>query len=157
MRGYRGRTVPFFLLLTLSVAGCGSSDPGSIVQPDPEVEAFVGAWTALEFTVTSVDDPEISFDITDGGSFDIIVQPSGMYTAIIEFPDLVNPVVEIGQLSSVGNSITLRPQGGSAATSSYRFEDPDLLILDGPTEFDFNRDDELDAAEAHIVLERVEG
>lgn len=157
MRMYRSGT-PSRWIVALAVlfgTGCGSSSSGPVVEPDPAVEPFVGDWTAAEFTVTSSADATQTFDVTDGGSFTINVQPSGFYTAIVDFPDLAVPVVESGQLSAVGNSITLRPQGGVAATSSYQFEGPDRLILDGPTEFDFNRDGTLDPANAHIVLERT--
>lgn len=158
MRGYWFCSLsrPLLVAAALLATGCGGSGSTAIEEPtDPAVEPFVGDWTATEFRVTSVANPEESFDVTEGGSFAINVQPSGTYTAIIEFPDLLNPVVEIGQLSAVGNSVTLRPQGGAAATSSYAFEGADTLILDGPTEFDFNRDGERDAAEAHIVLVRA--
>jgi hypothetical protein len=160
MRGYGLAQLSRLLLLlaaALPASGCGGPSPSAVVEPDPAVAPFVGDWNATEFTVTSVQDSTVFFDVTEGGAFTINVQPSGAYTAIIEFPDLANPVVEIGQLSVVGSSVTLRPQGGAAATSSYTFEGADRLILDGPTEFDFNRDGDLDGAEAHIVLERAGG
>jgi len=159
MRGYGFAPLsrPLLVAVALLATGCGGSSPTAIVEPDPAVAPFVGDWEATEFTVTSVQNSEVFFDVTDGGSFTINVQPSGTYTAIIDFPNLVTPVIEIGQLSAVGNSVTLRPQGGPAATSSYTFEGVDRLILDGPTEFDFNEDGDLDDAEAHIVLERADG
>lgn len=159
MRGHGFDPLTRFLLVAgaLLAAGCGDSSPTALTEPVPAVEPFVGEWHAVEFTVASVQDSTVSFDVTEGGAFSINVQPSGLYTAIVEFPDLPDPVVEIGQLSAVANSVTLRPQGGPAATSSYNFEGADRLILDGPTEFDFNADGELEAAEAHIVLERATG
>lgn len=159
MRGYGFVTLSRSLLVAVALlaAACGGSGPAAIEEPDPAVAPFVGDWEATEFTVTSVQNSAVFFDVTDGGSFTINIQPSGTYTAIIDFPNLVTPVVEIGQLSAVGNSVTLRPQGGPAATSSYTFEGADRLILDGPTEFDFNEDGDLDDAEAHIVLERADG
>jgi hypothetical protein len=155
MRPNQIAIIPSLWFLASLLVACGSSDPVATTQPDPAVEPFVGEWHALEFKVTSAQDADVWFDVVDGGSFTLVVQPSGMYTAIVEFPSLSDPVVEVGQMSSVGSSITLRPQGGPAATSSYQFDGPDLLILDGPTEFDFNDDGELDPAQAHIVLERA--
>ena len=143
-------------LAVLLGAGCGSSSSGPDAQPDPAIAPFVGDWTATEFRVTSSADPDQWFDVTDGGAFSINVQPSGLYTAIVDFPDFP-PVVEIGQLSAVGTSITLRPQGGPAATSSFSFDGPNRLTLIGPTEFDFNRDFTAEPAEALIVLERSDG
>ncbi|MCA1789857.1 MAG: hypothetical protein LC667_08355 [Thioalkalivibrio sp.] len=142
------------LFATAVLAGCGGSD-STDVQPDSQVAPFVGDWEATEFSVTSSHNSEVSFDVTDGGAFTINIQPSGFYTAVLEFPQLPAPQVEMGQLSVVGSSITLRPQGLPATSSSYAFDGHDLLTLDGPTEFDFNDDGTLDPATARIVLKRV--
>ncbi|MEX2465816.1 MAG: hypothetical protein WD995_02835 [Gemmatimonadota bacterium] len=154
-RGMGALSKGWLILAVVLSAGCGGAEPTGIVEPDPEVEPFVGDWEASEFTVTNSADTTDPFDVTEGGSFTINVQPSGQYTAILEFPELPTPVVEVGQMSVVGNSITLRPQGGTPATSSYEFQGSDRLTLDGPTEFDFNRDGTPEPGEAHIVLQRV--
>jgi hypothetical protein len=140
--------------LATGVLGCGSGGTG--VAPDPAVAPFVGDWAAAEFRVTSTENPAASFDVTDGGSFTINIQPSGQYTAILSFPEMPTPVVELGQLAVIGASIRLSPLGGTPATSSYRFEGPDRMILQGPTQFDFNNDGTPDPAEALITLERSE-
>ena len=143
-------------VLLLLVAGCGGSEGITGGQPDPAVAPFVGDWEATEFTVTSTQNAEATFDITDGGAFTINIQPSGLYTATVVFPQLPAPLVEIGQLTVIGNSITLRPQGGPAVASTYTFDGPDRLTLEGPTEFDFNDDGTPDPATAVIVLERAQ-
>jgi hypothetical protein len=125
-----------------------------IGDPDPAVEPFVGDWEASEFVVTNLADPDQTVDVTDGGSFTLNVQPSGQYTAILDFPDSPTPGVEQGRLTVVGNSVRLSPLVGDPITSAYAFEGSDRLVLDGPTAFDWNRDGELDASTAHIVLER---
>jgi hypothetical protein len=134
--------------------GCGGSDVVGVGDPDPAVEPFVGDWEASEFVVTNLANPDQSVDVTEGGSFTLNVQPSGQYTAILDFPDSPTPGVELGQLSVVGNSVRLSPISGDPITSAYTFEGADRLILDGPTAFDWNRDGELEASTAHIVLER---
>ncbi len=155
MRVHRSPTLFTMLFAGLFLAGCGASDGPTGVEPDPAVTPFVGDWEATDFTVTSDQNAEVFFRVTDDGAFTINVQPSGLYTAILEFPQLPAPVVEIGQLSVAGSSVTLRPQGGPAATSSFAFEGADHLTLEGPTEFDFNDDGTPDPATARIVLERA--
>lgn len=146
---------PGWLLCVAMAAACGDGDPADPVAPDPSVEPFVGDWEAEEFRVASAAAPQSEFElIAEGGSFTINVQPSGQYTAILELPDLPTPQVEIGQLSVIGESVRLDPQDAAAATSSFEFDGPDRVILDGPTEFDFNRDGTVEEATAHIVLER---
>lgn len=158
--GSAGRTrgAAWLLLVPVLVTACGDSDPTEAVAPDPQVEPFVGDWEAEEFQVTSEADSERGFDLIEaGGSFTINVQPSGQYTAILELPDLPTPEVELGQMSVVGESVRLDPQNGAAATSSFEFDGPDRLILDGPTEFDFGQDGTAEEATARIVLQRTEG
>jgi hypothetical protein len=134
------------------LGACGEDSvtpPGS--EPE-DVSAFVGTWDAEVFTVTSQADTSIVADLMENGSFVITVQPSASYTATLTFGGM--PLVEIGTLSVEGDHIILRPDGGSSATSSYDFVREDYLVLDGSTEFDFNLDDELDPARAHIELLR---
>jgi len=156
MRWKRGvgtglRRVAALGLLAVAI-GCGG---GVDVPVDAAVAPFVGDWTASDFTVTSSDNPAVWFRVTDGGSFTMNIQPSGQYTAILSFPQLPTPAVELGKLTVLGASIRLSPTGGTPATSSYRFEGPDRLILDGPTSFDFNEDGTMDPAEARIALDRT--
>jgi hypothetical protein len=158
--GYRGARLgsggPWawlaFVLLALGCGGDGGTGPDPV---DPALEPFVGSWEASSFELTNPANPTDFVDVMDGGSFSLNVQPSGQYTAILSFPDLPTPGVEIGQLSVIGTSVRLSPQGGQAATSSFEFDGADRLILDGPTEFDWNRDLQPDPAEAYIVLERT--
>jgi hypothetical protein len=135
----------------MAVAACGSSS--TQVQTNPEVEPFVGTWDAVVFTVTGDAPPHIVADVlTKYGPFWIDIQPSGSYTATIEFPG-VPP--ELGTLTvESGSLLTLRPTVGTAAPSSYLFATPDSLVLDGATEFDLNDDFVPEAAQAHIEIVR---
>lgn len=135
-----------------ALAACGSSETTVGPDPDEEIEPFVGTWDAESFDVTSDADSSIVADLTENGSFTLNVQPSGAYTATLVFGDL-DPVVEIGQLSVSGTVLTLFPAGGDPAASQFTFLEPDLLRLEGPTEFPF-RPPELEPGQAVIVLRR---
>lgn len=138
------------LAVTLASA-CGGEDP---VTPNPTVDSFVGTWDAVVLTMTPAGSSSPVVDVLEFGEFFIVVQPSGQYTATLSLP--TGPGVEIGQLSVVGSTIRLDPSvpAGEASTSTYTFQSPDYLILDGATEFDFNFDGTNDPAEAHFELQR---
>ena len=139
-------------------AACGGSNGGTQVVEPPEVQPFVGIWDAEALTITSDADTSIAFDLFDyGGAFVLNVQASGSYTASLTFnPDSssVFADAEVGTLAVNGAFITLRPQGGSPATSAYTFLADDRLELDGPTEFDFNFDQVADPAQLRATLQR---
>lgn len=139
------------LIAALLVAGCGDPLPPEEVE-NPEIQPFVGTWDAVVFDVTSDADTTQVADLTIDGVFVVNFQPSGRYTATLTFGGI--PLVEIGVISVNGDFVTLRPNGGDPATSEFVFSQPDSLILDGPTEFDFNLDQVLDPAQAHIELTR---
>lgn len=139
--------------LALALSGCGDSGSAGPVL-DPAMEPFVGTWEATEFIVTSVADPDERIDILAGGSFTIVVEPSGQYTATLDIEGLPVPGVEFGQATVDGSSIILDPEEGPTAASTFVFDGPDRVTLEGSTEFDVNRDGTADAATALIVLER---
>ena len=151
----RRRTRTWFMMAAglIVIGACGGDglvDPP--IDGTDDVAPFVGRWDAEVFTVTSLADTSIVADLMENGSFVINVQPSGNYTATLTFGGI--PLVETGTLSVQGDFIVLRPDGGSSATSAYEFIGEDYLLLDGPTEFDFNVDGDLDPARAHIELQR---
>jgi hypothetical protein len=155
--GVRGHAPRKFVLALLLVLGaCGGSSPSDVATPDPAVAPFVGDWDATEFEVTSLADTSIFFDLIEAtGLFTLNVQPSGAYTATLFIPDeMPQPAVENGTMSVIGDAVRLSPNQGPSATSAYEFEGPDRLILDGPTEFDFNFDGTFEPATLHVVLER---
>jgi hypothetical protein len=91
-----------------------------------------------------------------GSSFDLDVQPSSHYTAILVFAR--QGQTEFGQLSLSGSStVTLHREfpTPSQDISTFIFEGPDRLILDGDTGFDFNLDNTAEAALAHFELQRL--
>jgi hypothetical protein len=142
------------LLATLAIAACGG---GSQIEADPAVAPFVGTWDATAFEVTSDADPSIQVDVLGiPAAFYISIEPSGQYTATLEHP--LGAAVEIGQLTVIGGTVRLDPTipaDGITATSTFVFTTDDSLVLDGPTEYDFNGDFVADeAATAHIELQR---
>jgi hypothetical protein len=142
-------------MAAIALVACRGDDP-VVDQIDPAVAPFVGTWDAVEFTVTNDADTTDVADLLTDGSFTVNIQPSGLYTATLVL-GVLNPFVEIGQLTVSGNVITLTPTGGPGpcpASSVYAFPDANTLVLDGPTCLDVNLDGEDEDAQAHIVLER---
>ncbi len=148
----RKRLIRGLSLLLLSLTGC--SDPAP-TGPDPLIEPFVGDWTATAFVLTSSVSEQVSIDLIQlGGTFDLNIQPSGSYTAILIYAGLGQ--TEMGTISATSNTVTLNREFPSRENevSAYRFVGDTLLILDGDTEFDFDFDGQEDPALAHFELLR---
>ena len=100
--------------------------------------------------------PDISVDLIDiGSSFVLNIQPSGHYTAILVFAS--QGQTEIGQISLSGASTVILEHELSTPSrnvSTFMFEGPDRLILEGDTEFDFNLDGLAEPALSRFVLQR---
>ena len=146
----RATAVVVYIMVTGWMAACGGETGPDV---DPAVEPFVGTWDADSLTLTH--DTIVADILDNGGTFSIVVEPSGQYTAtLVAFGQ---PHPEIGQMEVVSSStLRLVPSypAGPAATSAYVFAAPDSLILDGDTEFDFNFDGTPEPAEAHFELKR---
>ena len=130
-------------VLVLVATACGEDGPG-VIGPDPSIAAFVGLWDAEVFVVSSVAQPVVVADLLINGTFWINIEPSGEYTATLEFGQLT-PVIEFGQASVSGNFLRLNPTGGPApcpAAAEYSFASADYVTLTSPTCFDFNLDGE---------------
>ena len=139
-------------LLLLSLTGCGDPAP---TGPDPLIEPFVGDWTATAFVLTSSVADQVSIDLIQlGGTFDLNIQPSGSYTAILIYAGLGQ--TEMGTISATVNTVTLNREFPSRENeiSAYQFVGDTVLILDGDTEFDFDFDGQEDPALAHFELLR---
>ena len=140
------------VLVVVLTGACGE-DP---IEADPAVTPFVGTWDADSLTLISDASPPDTANLLTFGSFFITVEPSGQYTATLTV--LGQPSPEIGQLGVVnGSTLTLTPSfpaGRPVGTSAYVFQADDYLILDGPTEFDFNLDGTAEPAQAHFELRR---
>jgi len=135
-------------LVAVGLGACGTEPTG----PDPAIEPFVGTWDAVVFTVTGDAPPNEVADLLQLGNFWISVQPSGQYTATLEW---LGGFAEIGQLSvQNSNTLTLDATNAPPAASTYVFATADSLVLDGATEFDFNLDGTDEAAQAHMELVR---
>lgn len=142
------------ITVTLALVACGGGDDNMPFVPIEAIQPFVGTWDAEVFTVTNDANSSTVADLTVNGSFDLNIQPSGLYTATLVFGSI--PLIEQGQLSVEGGFVTLRPNAPdtSPATSAFTFIRADYLRLLGPTEFDFNLDGTPEAAEALIELQR---
>jgi len=135
------------------LAGCGGSDS---FDPNDLLSECIGDWEATALVPTSPVTSSASADlIALGSTFNLNVQPSGTYTAVLIFQGLAS--TEIGTLSlSGGNTVVLDRTFPTASKeiSTYIFKGSDRLILDGNTEFDFNFDEAPDEALAHFELVR---
>lgn len=151
-RRQRGTIARTFIWLLVVVLGACRDEA---VAPDQSLEPFWGDWAASSLVVTSVADPAVSPDLVElGATFDLNVQPSGQYTAILVFAQ--QSATEIGQLSVSGSNFTLRPTfpPGQPSTVGVWARSGDVLTLDGSTRFDFNLDGTPEAALARFVLVR---
>ena len=141
------------VVLALILSSCGGDDP---LEVDSSLAAFVGDWHATSLVLSSPVAPEVSVDLIElGSSFDLNIQPSGYYTAILVFAG--QGQTEIGQISLSGPSVVILDREFPTPArniSTFVFEGPDRLILDGDTEFDFNLDGTSEAALAHFDLQR---
>jgi hypothetical protein len=147
------RRTGWVVMALLLLAGCGDSDS---LGPNASLSEFVGDWEATALILTSPVTASASADlIALGSTFNINVQPSGLYTAVLVFQGATS--TEIGTLSrSGGNTVVLDRTFPTASKeiSTYVFDGSDRLILDGDTQFDFNLDGTPDEALAHFELVR---
>jgi len=138
------------------LAACGSEGDTPPLGPDESLAPFVGTWYAEVMTITNDADPSVVADLMLNGVFFIHIEPSGLYTASLEFGGIPLPP-EIGQVTILdGGYITLRPNapGTSPATSAYTFLQPDYLRMVGPTDFDFNLDGTSEPSELFLEVRR---
>jgi len=146
-----------WICATLLLAACGGDNgtgpDGS--GDDPAIAPFVGDWSATSLVLTNVANPSVAPDLIDiGATFDLNIQPSGQYTATLVY--LSQPAIELGKITVSGATVTFNRSFPSASTdaSSFVFNGPDQLTLDGPSEFDFNLDGTPEPAIAHIEFVR---
>ena len=148
----RTRIIRGLSLLSLSFLGCGDPVP---TGPDPLIEPFVGDWAATAFVLTSSVSDQVSIDLIQlGGTFDLNIQPSGSYTAILVYAGLGQ--TEIGTISVTATTVALNREFPTRKNevSAYQFVGDTVLILDGDTEFDLDFDGQADPTLAHFVLLR---
>jgi hypothetical protein len=148
----RTRLIKGLSLLSLSFLGCGDPVP---TGPDPLIEPFVGNWAATAFVLTSSVSDQVSIDLIQlGGTFNLNIQPSGSYTAILVYAGLGR--TEIGTISVTATTVALNREFPTRENevSTYQFVGDTVLILDGDTEFDLDFDGQEDPTLAHFELLR---
>jgi len=117
----RTRIVKGLSLLSLSFLGCGDPVP---TGPDPLIEPFVGDWAATAFVLTSSVSDQVSIDLIQlGGTFDLNIQPSGSYTAILVYAGLGQ--TEIGTISVTATTVALTE---SSRPERMRFRPTNLSV-----------------------------
>lgn len=144
--------VTFLTLPALGVAGCSDD----VSAPKKGIEAFVGKWRAQSMVLTNQANPSVSVDLVEeGATFTLSILATGQYSASLAAFGQSN--TEVGTIQVSGSQITITPTSpaGPPLVATFAFQG-DLLILDGSSAFDFNRDGTSEAATAHIELYRLE-
>ena len=140
-------------VLSVLVAACGGSDPTG--GPTGQDLSFMeGAWSASVFQMTSQQNPALRVDVlASGGEFRITIERDGRYVAELEALGQSN--VERGSITRSGTQLVLSPVSppGQPERVDWRIID-ETLVLDGPSEFDFDLDLSPEPAMAHIELVR---
>ena len=141
------------IVLAAALSSCLVDKP---LEADSSLAAFVGGWRATSLVLSTLVAPDVSVDLIElGSTFDLNIQPNGSYTAVLAF--VGEAQTEIGRISLSGASTVILAREFPAPRqdiSTFVFEGPDHLILDGDTEFDFNLDGTLEPALSHFDLQR---
>lgn len=150
LRNARG--LLFAAMMPLLATGCIDNT----VDPElAEVDFLVGSWEATEMSMISEEDPQQTVDLMAafGATFTFSVEPSGRYTATLQLGD-GSRVDETGSLAVEGDSLIFTPDALAEYQSHFEVvDDGQLLILEGPGEFDFDGDLESEPAILHLELQ----
>lgn len=148
--GFPRRHNQLFLLLALVpvlVMGC-TDDPSG----PRELEPLVGVWQAVELVMTNQANPSQSVDlIEEGATFTLSILSDGRYSASLTI--FGQGSTEMGTVGVSGSTVTITPTTpeGPPLVATWSFQGENL-VLDGESEFDFNRDGIPEPSIAHIVL-----
>ena len=118
------------LLVLVAVSGC---DPNEPFAPDPGLQALVGDWRATRILLSDPQGVGTPIDaLTLGVTFDLNVQPSGLYTVIATASGVALP--EIGRLHVSDGEIVFDADFPTSGVSeaTYVVTD-DTLVLNGVT------------------------
>ncbi|MGM0668792.1 MAG: hypothetical protein ACQET1_03685 [Gemmatimonadota bacterium] len=113
----------------------------------------MGVWEATELRMTNQANPSQSVDlIEEGATFTLSILSDGRYSASLTI--FGQGSTELGVVRVSGNNITIEPTTpeGPPLVATWSFQGQNL-VLDGESEFDFNRDGIPEASIAHIVFE----
>ena len=140
------RLLVFIGIAAVGATGCGKEP----TEPDANPDFMVGNWLADSLVLTSLANPDVFTDL--GAVFTLSVQPSGRYTAILSVFGGQSSS-ESGRLTVDGAEVVLTPEVPPGAESRALWERVgDSVILDGESEFDFNRDGTPEAGMLRQVL-----
>ncbi len=143
------RLLVFIGIAAVGATGCGKEP----TEPDANPDFMVGNWVADSLVLTSLANPQVFTDLVAdlGAVFTLSVQPSGRYTAILS--GFGQSSSESGRLTVDGAEVVLTPEVPPGPESRALWERVgDSVILDGESEFDFNRDGTPEAAMLRQVL-----
>jgi hypothetical protein len=155
------------LLVAFALPGCGGDDdddngsgPDLITMAD-----LAGDWDVTMYLATSVDDPQLQFElIAAGGSMEVLVQQSGAFAGTATFPD-----PDLGELVTIPFGGTLSLESQSELYADFSVEIPPLLedgtlafqltgntlqLEQDGTTFDFDNDGDFEPATFAATLVR---
>lgn len=139
-------------LLLLALGGCGGDGPTEPV--DPELEPFVGFWSATALIQTSVENPDKSVDlIAEGAEFTLEIEADGAYeTVLIAFG---NRFSENGRVEVQGQELLFSVGGNSDQPDRAAYQlSGDQLVLEGSSTFNFQDGEGSVPTDLRIELER---
>ena len=133
---------PLRLLVVTGIVAIGAIGcQGDPIEPEFNPDFMVGNWLADSLVLTNLANPEEFTDIVAdlGAVFTLSVQPSGRYTAILTQTGQSSS--ESGRLTVDAEYVVLMPELPPGPESRSLWERVgDSVILEGESEFDFNRD-----------------
>lgn len=151
------RVLPFVLALFVAAGACGDDGPTETV--DPELEPFVGVWAATSLVQTSVDNPDKSVDLINGGaSFTLEIRENGQYESVLAFlcdedGTNCNTATENGRVEVEGQQLLFYAQPDQADPATYQLSGSSLT-LEGSSTYNFQDGEGSVPTTLHIELTR---
>ena len=148
------------LLLFSAIVACDKDkEEYPLIGTDLSMADIAGTWdaTTANFSSYELDDdgqPYFIDILAEGGSFTMVIQKNGRFTATITLPGEPDNI-STGQLGFDEQWLAITFDDDPGEYEYYFIElVNEILTLRGPTEFDFNGDDLDEPASLELIMER---